>query len=152
MTWDCSVARSACSGRVLSQSLLALSLLFLTASCGSREPETPAERRVWEGPGSFVASSGLVAYERREIAQKLDLPRCIEVGSDRYGFVDVTPISGGGATPPGLTDTFFRLDRWRIWTRGGPIQGQPALFVTVRGSTGIIAEYGRLPPGDACPT
>ena len=110
----------------------------------------PTERRVWEGPGDFVSSTGVVMHERREIAQKISLPACITVGEDRYRFAQVTPVAGGATVPSGLIGAFFRLDRWRIWTRPGPLVGQPVLFVTVRGSTGIIAEYQRVAPGEPC--
>jgi hypothetical protein len=125
-------------------------LCALVAACGARGSDSSAERRTWEGPGAFVASTGTMTHERREIAQRVPIPLCIEVGDDRYQFTRVSTYSGAGLTPPGLTDTFFRLDRWRIWTRGGPIQGQPALFVTIRGSTGILAEYERLPADQPC--
>ena len=122
----------------------------LLAACGSREPSTPTGRRVWEGPGDYVASSGVTTYERREIAQKVTLPACLSVLDDRYRFARVTPFSGGGTTPPGLVDSFFRLDRWRLWTRPGQVAGQPVLFLTIRGSTGIVAEYERVAPGEEC--
>ena len=119
-------------------------------ACGSRDPEVPTGRRPWEGPGDAVASAGVVTHERREIAQRVIVPACLIVGADSYRFLQVTPFSGGGATPPGLTDTFYRLDRWRLWTRSGPPAGQGTLFVTIRGSTGIVAEYTRTAPDDPC--
>ena len=105
---------------------------------------------MWEGPGDFVSSTGVITHERREIAQRVPVPACITVGEDRYRFVQVTPFAGGGTVPSGLNDTFFRLDRWRLWTRPGPLLGQPVLFVTIRGSTGILAEYERVAPGEPC--
>jgi hypothetical protein len=142
-------ARVSRPGVLISLALLTLASLSL-AACGPREPSVPGEQRAWEGPGNAVASSGAITYERREIAQKAPLPACITVNDDRYGFVQITPFAGGGSTPPGLTDTFYRLDRWRLWTRGGPPEGQESLFVTIRGSTGIVAEYARVAPGEPC--
>jgi len=123
---------------------------IVVASCGATEPTTPTERRTWEGPSSAVASTGVEIYERREIAQKVSLPACLSVGPVHYRFVRVTPFTGGGTTPPGLTDTFYRLDRWRLWIETGPPEGQERLFVTVRGSTGVLADYERLPLSEQC--
>ena len=120
------------------------------AACAPEQPETPAERRVWEGPTNSVASSGVVRHERREIAQQITLPACISVGTDAYLSSRVEPFEGGGTNPPGLNDTFHRLDRWRLWTLPGPLEGQPTLFLTIRGSTGIVAVYERLPSGEVC--
>ena len=132
--------------------LLLTSLAFgvLLSACGSREPATPAARRMWEGPGEYVASSGVITYERREIAQKIPLPQCVSVLEDSYRFARVTPFPAGGTAPPGLMDTFFRLDRWRLWSQPGQLAGQPMVFVTVRGSTGIVAEYERVAPNEGC--
>ncbi|MGH2588454.1 MAG: hypothetical protein ACRDJE_26330 [Dehalococcoidia bacterium] len=127
-----------------------LLVLCVVLACAPSEPEAPTGRRVWVGPSSAVASTGVITYDRREIAQKVALPACISVGDDQYRFTQITTFSGGGVTPPGLNDTFFRLDRWRLWTRPGPLEGQPLVFVTVRGSTGIVAEYERVAAGEPC--
>jgi hypothetical protein len=119
------------------------------AACGQAEPEVPTGPRVWEG-GTEVSSEGVVIHERREIAQKVPLPVCITVGQDRYRFGGVTPFAGGGAAPPGLEPTFYRLDRWSLWKRPGPLEGQPALFVAVRGSSGFVAEYQRVGAAEPC--
>jgi hypothetical protein len=127
--------------------LLAALLMTLFSACGGgREPEIPTGRRSWDGPGDYVASSGITTYERREIAQKVPFPRCLEVQSDRYRFeqVEVLPVSAGGV-PPGLFDTGFHLDRWRLWSPPGPVPGQATLYLTVLGSSGIMAVYERAP-------
>ena len=129
--------------------LLLLAIAPLLGACGSPGPSVPVGRRVWDGPGDFVASRGVTTYDRREIAQKVPLPSCIEVGEAHYRFARVSPVPVSGAAPPGLLDTSFHLDRWRLWTRPGPLRDQPVLFVTVRGSTGILAEYERL-AGESC--
>jgi hypothetical protein len=92
----------------------------------------------------------VVRQERREIAQQIAVPACISVGTDQYRFVQIEPFAGGGTNPPGLSDTFHRLDRWRLWTLPGPLVGRTQLFVTIRGSTGIVAVYERLPAGEPC--
>jgi hypothetical protein len=122
-------------------------LAGLAVSCGGgREPETPAGRRVWDGPGEFIASSGVTTYDRREIAQKVPLPVCLEVEARRFRFarVEVLPVSAAGV-PPGLFDTGFRLDRWRLWSPPGAVTDQSTLSLTVRGSSGIMAVYERVP-------
>jgi hypothetical protein len=131
---------------------LLIVLCVVIAACAPSEPEVPTGRRVWEGPGSAVASSGVFTHDRREIAQRVALPSCISVGDDQYRFSQITTFLGGGVTPPGLNDTFYRLDRWRLWTRPGALEGQPLVFVTVRGSTGIVAEYDRVPADEPCGT
>jgi hypothetical protein len=123
---------------------------MFVAACAPSQPKIPVERRTWEGPTSSVASSGVVRQERREIAQQIAVPACISVGSNQYRFEQITPFTGGGTNPPGLNDTFHRLDRWRLWTEPGPLEGHAQLFVTIRGSTGIIARYERLPDGETC--
>ena len=142
-------ARATCPGILFSARPICLLLAAtLLAACGSRQPETPAGRRVWEGPGNFVASTGVTTYDRREIAQKVPLPTCLEVGAARYRFAGVTQHEQRGGGPPGLIDTYFHLDRWRLYMRpGGALPEQPVLFVTVRGSTGIVAEYQRATDG-----
>ena len=139
-------ARASRPGIVFPGVLLVL-LAGLILSCGGgREPETPAGRRVWAGPGETVASSGVTVYDRREIAQKVPLPVCLEVDTRRYRFarVEVLPVSAAGV-PPGLFDTGYRLDRWRLWSPPGAVGDQDTLSVTVRGSSGIIAVYERVP-------
>ena len=131
--------------------MLCLALAALPAACGARPPEVSAERRAWQGPGDFVFSSGVTTYDRREIAQKVPFPTCIRVADDRYRFVQVTTLPANSPTPPGLFDTMFYLDRWRLWAGPGPLIGQPAVFVTVRGSTGILGEYSRITDGEPCP-
>lgn len=120
------------------------------AACGAPPQETPAGRRVWQGPGGYVASRGVTSFERREIAQTVMLPVCIEVQSDRYRLARVSVLPAGALTPPGVLDTGFRLDRWRLWTPSGTPVGEPSLFVIVLGSTGTVAEYERLAPAVAC--
>jgi hypothetical protein len=141
-------ARAGRPGVAVSLAVLLISIGALLAACAPDQPEVPTGRRVWEGPSTAVASRGVTTYERREIAQQVPLPACISIGGQEFGFTDVSTFPG--VNPPGLTDTFYRLDRWRLWSRPGPLDGQPALFVTVRGSTGILAEYERLPDGEPC--
>lgn len=143
-------ARAARPGVAVSVAVLLLYAGVLLAACAPDQPETPTGRRVWEGPTNTVASSGVVTYDRREIAQQVPLPRCIAVGDDRYEFTRVSPFEGGGVNPPGLNDTFYRLDRWRLWSRPGPLEGQPVLYVTIRGSTGIVAEYQAISSDQSC--
>jgi hypothetical protein len=143
-------ARAVRPGVAICLGWLLLWAAVMSVACAPEQPQTPTGRRVWEGPTSSVASSGVVQHERREIAQQITLPACIRVGPDQYRFTQVVPFAGGGTNPPGLNDTFHRLDRWRLWTAPGPLEGQPKLFVTVRGSTGIFAEYERLPSGETC--
>ena len=128
---------------------MALLAWLLLAACGAAEPEVPPGPRAWEG-GTQVTSEGVVVHDRREIAQKVPLPACVTVGQDRYQFAEVTPYVGGGTVPPGLDSTFYRLDRWSLWKRPGPLEGQPTLFITVRGSSGFVAEYRRVGAGEPC--
>lgn len=148
--FDQSHARAARPGVAICIFWLVLWSGIFVAACAPQQPEIPTERRVWEGPTQSVASSGVVRQERREIAQQIAVPACISVGPNQYRFVQITPFAGGGANPPGLNDTFHRLDRWRLWTQPGPLEGQTSLYVTIRGSTGIVAEYERLPSGETC--
>ena len=142
-------ARARGPGVAVSALVVALLLGAMFAACGQAEPAVPTEPRLWEG-GTEVSSEGVVVHERREIAQKVPLPACITVEQDRYRFSGVTPYTGGGTTPPGLDSTFYRLDRWSLWKRPGPLRGQPSLFVTVRGSSGFVAEYRRVAAGEPC--
>lgn len=135
----------------------ALSLgLFVTlcalvplAACAPSPPAPNQGRQVWSGPGGNVASTGVTVYDRREIAQKVNLPSCLHVGEQRYFFSTVTrqPTT----PPPGLTDTMFTLDRWRLWSDPGQAEGAPRLYVTVRGSTGLLAVYERVGGPAECP-
>lgn len=121
------------------------------ACCGvPPPPEPPAGPVTWEGPTTLVGSAGVTIHDRREIAQKVAFPTCIRVGDDRYLFSRVTTTPGSSATPPGLFDSMYRFDRWRLWSQPGVVIGQPTLYVTARGSTGILAEYERAAPGAPC--
>jgi hypothetical protein len=137
-----SLARASRPGVPISSALVALLLIAgLAAACSPREPAPPQGRRAWQGPGDSVASVGTTQYERREIAQKVTLPACVQVGPASYQFARVTLLADASTTPPGLMDTMYYLDRWRLWTRPGVLEGQPVVFVTVRGSTGVLGEY-----------
>jgi hypothetical protein len=135
-------------GVAISALVVALLAALLATGCGSAEPETPTGRRRWEG-GTQVASEGVVTYDRREIAQRIPLPACITVGEDRYRYSGVTPFAGG-TSPPGLEPTFYRIDRWNLWKRPGALEGQPVVYVTVRGSSGLLAEYQQVGAGQPC--
>lgn len=148
MTRDHATARAVRSGLRVCAVLLIFALV--SAACGPTEPSPSPDRRAWEGSAGAVVSSGIITHERRELAQRLALPACIEAAGAAYRFTDVTPFPGAGETPPGLTNTFTRLDRWRLWSRTGQVVDQPVLYVTVRGSTGIVAAYERLAPGTPC--
>jgi hypothetical protein len=147
---DISNARAARPGVAICLVWLVVWGGLVVAACAPGQPETPTERRVWEGPTQNVASSGVIRQERREIAQQIAVPACVSVGPSQYRFVQISPFAGGGANPPGLTDTFHRLDRWRLWSPPGPLEAQVKLFVTIRGSTGIVAEYELLPSDETC--
>jgi hypothetical protein len=148
--FDTTHARAARPGVAICFIWLVLSSSFFVAACAPQQPDIPTVRRVWEGPTQSVASSGVIRQERREIAQQIAVPACISVGQSQYRFVQIAPFAGGGANPPGLNDTFHRLDRWRLWTLPGSLEGQANVYVTIRGSTGIVAEYERLPSGETC--
>lgn len=130
--------------------LLSLALALLLGACGGRGPDVPTQRRTWEGPGPGVFSEGVTVYDRREIAQKVPLPTCLQAGDDRYRFAQVVSIPDNSLTPPGLVDTMFRLDRWRLWRQPGAPAGQPIVYLTIRGSTAILAEYRLLAAGERC--
>ena len=142
-------ARVARPGVVVSALVLGLLFWASFAACGQAEPEVPAGPRVWEG-GTDVSSEGVLLHDRREIAQRVPLPACITVEQDRYRFTGVTPYARGGTAPPGLEPTLYRLDRWRLWKRPGPLLGQRSVFVTVRGSSGFVAEYQRVGADEPC--
>jgi hypothetical protein len=141
-------ARAVRPGVAVSALVLALASAFLVTACGTPAPEIPTTRRAWEG-GDQVASEGVVIYDRREIAQRVPLPACITVGEDRFRFIGVTPFAGGTA-PPGLDPTLYRIDRWSLWKRPGPLEGQPVVYVTVRGSSGLLAEYHQVGVAESC--
>jgi hypothetical protein len=144
------IARARVTGPGVAVSALVLALIsaLLAAACGTPAPEIPTGRRSWDG-GTQVASEGVFMYERRELAQRVPLPACILVGEVRYLFREVTPFSGG-TSPPGLDPTLYRIDRWNLWKRPGPLEGQPSVYVTVRGSSGLLAEYQQVGAGEPC--
>ena len=142
-------ARVARPGVAVSALVVGLLLWGSVAACGQAEPAVPTGLRPWEG-GAEVSSEGVLVHERREIAQKVRLPACITVEQDRYRFTGVMPYAGGGSAPPGLEPTLYRLDRWSLWKRPGPLLGQPSIFVSVRGSSGFVAEYQRAGADEPC--
>jgi hypothetical protein len=142
-------ARAHCLGVRVFAALMLLAA-GLAAACGAPPTETPAGRRIWQGPGGYVASRGVTSVERREIAQTVMVPVCIEVQSDSYRFNGSTVLPAGMLAPPNLLDTGFHLGRWRLWTPSGTPVGEPSLAVTVLGSTGTVAMYGRLLRGEVC--
>ena len=124
-------------------------LAGLVLGCSSvSKPE--AGRRVWRGPTANVSSEGITTYDRREIAQKVDFPTCITVAGTIYRFGDVRTTPGSAVVPPGFFDSGYFLDRWKLLTATGPLEQQPAVFVTALGSTGIIAHYPRASDARAC--
>jgi len=139
-----------CDPGVAVSALVAGLLLWASVvACGQAEPAVPTGRRVWEG-GAGLSSEGVIVHDRREAAQKVPLPACTTVEQDRYRFTGVMPYAGGGTAPPGLDPTLYRLDRWSLWKRPGPLLGQPSIFVSVRGSSGFVAEYQRAGPDVPC--
>ena len=130
-----------------------LCAVLLLAGCGSSPGAAPPasdERRNGSGPTNTVGSQALIPYERREIAQKVSFPECLAVGPTAFRFVGIRDLPTGAPVPVGLYDTGYRPDRWRLLAPAGALEDRPNLFVTVRGSTGIIAEYTRLPAGEGC--
>lgn len=123
-------------------------VLGLPAACGETPPRTPEERRAWQGPDNRVSSEGVVTYDRREIAQRVEIPACIFVQETRYGYSEVLGLEATQRLLPALFDTMYRLDRWRLQARPGALTEQSELFVTVLGSTGILGRYSRE---TACP-
>lgn len=122
----------------------------ISAACAPGQPSPNAGRRVWRGPTANVSSEGLSPYERREIAQKISLPRCITASATTYRLDGVRPLPTSDAVPAGYIYTGYSLDRWLLLSANGGVESQPSLFVTVGGSTGIIADYPRLPADQAC--
>lgn len=144
-------ARASRPGVCIYPLVVLVAVAAVALACGSRAAPGPtAERQTWDGPDARVSSVGLVIYDRREIAQKVPLPRCIAFGAEQYRFGGVLPETSGGTTPTGYLDTMYRLDRWRIYRKLGVPEPPDALYLTVRGSTGILAEYTTVPPGQAC--
>lgn len=133
--------------RTLTVALLAAALL---AACAPTAPQATADRRTWRGPTDTVASEGITVYDRREIAQKVSFPTCITVGAAAFQFDNVRAVSSRDPLLAGLLDTGYSLDRWRLLAPAGALGEQRSVFVTVGGSTGIIAEYPRLPAGRSC--
>ncbi|MFN8557271.1 MAG: hypothetical protein U0531_07955 [Dehalococcoidia bacterium] len=133
--------------------LLPTALLFaaLQAACGAPDaPRPSADVQTWRGPRVDVTSRGLITYDRREIAQKVTFPACIMVGAAAFRYRGVRPLASGAPVPPGLYDTGLSLDQWRLLARAGALDDQVEVYVTVRGSTGILGEYPRLSEGQGC--
>lgn len=122
-------------------------LATLLVACGSSTSGSAPHRRVWRGPTETVASQGITTFERREIAQKVEFPTCLLVGPTAFRYTGVRPVPSGDVIPPGSFDTGYGLDRWRLLAPIGVLEEQPRLFVTARGSTGIVAEYARRTAG-----
>lgn len=126
-------------------------LVALIAACGAPiVPTVSPETQVWSGPTTMVSSHGVTTYERREIAQTVPLPLCISIGTSEFKFDKVTQLAGSAAVPPGSFDTGYSLDRWRLLAPAGELAQQPTVYVSVLGSTGVIAHYQRLPEGSHC--
>jgi hypothetical protein len=134
--------------RLLAGMLLGAALVAGAGCGGAITPQPSPERRTWQGPTAAVASTGVTVYERRELAQKVTFPTCITIGGTAYRFARVRRT--GDSTTAGTFDTGYGLDRWRLFAAAGPLDQQAAVFVSVLGSTGILAEYPRLPAGDGC--
>lgn len=130
--------------------LLLLAVVLLPACGGGRVPEADPARRIWRGPTATVASEGITTYDRREIAQKVAYPTCIIAGTVSFRFADVSRTNTSYAVPPGLYESGYFLDRWRLLVSTGAPENQQKLYVSALGATGIIAEYPRLPDGVTC--
>jgi hypothetical protein len=131
--------------------LAAAMLLSIMAIAGCTDTARPdAGRRVWRGPTANVSSQGITTYERREIAQRVDFPTCILIGGATYRYDSVQAYATSDLIPPGLFDSGYSLDRWRLVSAFGPLDAQQTMFVTALGSTGIVAKYPRLPAGGSC--
>jgi hypothetical protein len=131
--------------------LFALLLLAAAlAACSPSAPEESPARRAWRGPSPLVSSEGLTTYERREIAQRVTFPTCIFVGATSYRFAEVETLPTGAPVPVGLLDTGYGLGRWRLLARAGLLEEQEQIYVSVRGSTGILGRYDRLSAADQC--
>jgi hypothetical protein len=124
-------------------------LLGIISACSPAQPEQPATRRQWRGPVPLVSSEGLEQYARREIAQTVAFPRCIFIGTTPFRFAAVDAQPTGAPVPAGLQDTGYGLDRWRLLARPGLLAEQDTIFVSVRGSTGILGRYERLASAEA---
>jgi hypothetical protein len=128
-----------------------LAVLALTVAACS--PSTPAEdtgRRAWRGPAGNVSSAGITTYERREIAQKVSFPTCLTVDNASFRFAEVRPLPTGDPVPAGLLDTGYGLDRWRLLAAAGALAEQDTVFVSVRGSTGVLGVYPRQSADSPC--
>ncbi len=142
--------RAARLGPAVLCAALALVAVALGACGGPGTPREDASRRLWRGPTETVFSEGVTVYDRRETAQKVSFPTCISVGATSYRFEVVRPVSGSQVVPAGLFESGYSLDRWRLLIPSGQVEDQPRLFVVVLGSTGIVAEYPRLPENRIC--
>lgn len=137
--------------RTLIAVVAAIGVMAALTGCGAPNTPVPSpERRVWRGPGELVASSGIVTVERREIAQKVAFPACIEIDGAPFRYERVRNEPTGAPVPTGLFDTGYGFDRWRLLARAGALTEQNDVYVTVRGSTGITGRYLRLPAGERC--
>jgi hypothetical protein len=132
---------------VLLRALLAAAVL---AACSPSAPKQSAARRIWQGPTDTVASQGITTHERREIAQRVSFPTCITAGAATFRLEEIQSLPTGDPVPAGLLDTGHSLDRWRLLAPAGALDEQQAVFVSVRGSTGILGRYPRLPAGSSC--
>jgi hypothetical protein len=130
--------------------ILCLYLAGVIVACSPSAPEESPARRAWKGPNPLVSSEGLTTYERREIAQNVVFPSCLSIGATAYRFGGVEMLPTGAPVPAGLSDTGYGLDRWRLLARGGSLEEEQEVFVSVRGSTGILGRYPRLPQGERC--
>lgn len=130
--------------------VLVLCVAGTLAACSPSAPKESAARRSWKGPAPLVSSQGITTYERREIAQSVSFPTCLIIGATNYRFADVEMLPTGAPVPAGLSDTGYGLDRWRLLARGGGLEAEDEVFVSVRGSTGILGRYPRLAQGERC--
>jgi hypothetical protein len=127
-----------------------IACLLSLFACGQPSPDPSAERRTWRGPNDAVASEGITTYDRRELAQRVNFPTCITIGTTAFRYGGTHPVEGGNPAPAGFVDTGYSLDRWRLLSPAGALEQQPVVYVTVLGSTGILSEYLRLPAGRGC--
>lgn len=125
-------------------------LLALIVACSPALPAQSPAHRIWQGPTQAVSSVGLTFYERRELAQRVAFPTCITVSHVFFRFAEVQALPSGAPVPPGLLDTGYGRERWRLLAPAGALEEHAELFVSVRGSTGILGRYPRLPAGQTC--
>jgi hypothetical protein len=136
------------AARLLAGVLCAAALL---AACGTPSPpRLSPDRQVWNGPTDSVASHGITYYDRREIAQQVPFPVCITIDDASFKYDGAAPNPDYTPLPPGTFDTGYSLDRWRLVAPAGELAAQDKVYVTVLGSTGIAADYLRLPTGKSC--